>query len=141
MRDIVSNYCDPNSSKDKPLVARFLTIYIDEAHARDEWWLPDSPEARDGGKACIYNHRNLDDRMAAAKAMIKNTGFPGELVCDTMAGQAMDRFSAWPERLFIIVDGVVVYKGGPGPFEYKLAEVKDWLAEKFGLRGEPIARR
>lgn len=31
--------------------------------------------------------------------------------------------------------------GGEGPFGYKLAEVKDWLAEKYGLRGEVITRR
>lgn len=73
MRDIFSHYCDPGSSgsSDKKAVARFLTIYIDEAHARDEWWLWDAPEAHDGGKACIYNHRNLSDRMASARAKLQ----------------------------------------------------------------------
>lgn len=140
MRDIVTHYCD-SASRQFPQVARFLSIYIEEAHARDEWWLWDAPDAQEGKPGCIYNHITLDDRINAAKAMIQAKTFPGEIVCDSMKGEVDDRYSAWPERLYIIVNGVVVYKGGEGPFGYKLAEVKDWLAEKYGMRGEPITRR
>ncbi len=134
MNDIYHHYC---SGEKYPKVARFLTIYIEEAHARDEWWLPDST----GGKACIMNHNSLEERLAAGKRFVQDHSFPSELVCDTFDNQANDCFDAWPERLFIIDKGVVVYQGGYGPFDYKLAEVKDWLAERFGLRGEAITRR
>ena len=30
-------------------VARFLTVYIEEAHASDEWYLPHAPNAQPGG--------------------------------------------------------------------------------------------
>ena len=53
-----------------------------------------------------------------------------------MEGNIADRYGAWPERLYIIIDGIVVYKGNVGPFGYKLPEVKEFLAQKFGLRGE-----
>lgn len=134
MNDIFHNYC---SGEKFPKVARFLTIYIEEAHARDEWWLPDSA----GGKACIMNHNSLEERLNAGKRFVKDFSFPSELVCDSFDNQTNDRFEAWPERLFIVEKGVVVYVGGYGPFDYKLAEVKDWLAARYGLRGEEITRR
>ena len=140
MRDIYQNYC-VDSNPSQPRVARFLSIYIEEAHARDEWWLWDAPEAKEGEKRCIYSHVTLEDRIKVASKMVKDLDFPGELVCDSMKCEVDDRFSAWPERLYIIKGGIVVYRGGEGPFGYKLAEVKDWLTEQYGLRGEPITRR
>jgi hypothetical protein len=134
MQDIFHSYC---SGKTFSKVARFLTVYIDEAHARDEWWLPDSK----GGQANINNHRCIEDRIAAANRFVTDFEFPVEVVCDSFENQMNERFEAWPERLFIIQDGVVVYAGGYGPFDYKLAEVKDWLAQRFGMRGNEIERR
>lgn len=133
MVDIFNHYCSGNGA-----VARFLTIYVEEAHARDEWWLEHSPEA--SGKRCVYTHQTLNDRLAAARRFKEDNNFPIELVCDTMAGNVVDSYDAWPERLYIIVDGVVVYAGGKGPFGYKLPEVKQWLADKFGMRGSLILK-
>lgn len=140
MLDIYDHYCCPISKK-FPAVARFLTIYIEEAHAYNEWWLPESPGAQPGGCSYIANHENISDRINAAKRFRTDFNFPGEIVCDSFEDQVNERFGAWPERLYIIENGIVVYQGGMGPFDYKLAEVKDWLIERFGLRGEIMARR
>mmetsp|Transcript_29638 Transcript_29638/g.40728 ORF Transcript_29638/g.40728 Transcript_29638/m.40728 type:complete len:141 (-) Transcript_29638:793-1215(-) len=139
MEDIYHNYCI--SSDKLPAVARFLTIYIEEAHASDEWWLPDSPEAQVGGKAYIRKHRSLEERLVAAKSFVNDFKFPIEVVCDSFENEVWSYFECWPERLYIIQYGHIVYQGGKGPFNYKLAEVKDWLSDKFGPRGDPIARR
>jgi len=141
MLDIYTNYCNPDGCNGVPAVARFLTIYIEEAHARDEWWLPESPEAFVGGKACIWNHKTVEERIATARKFQQDFNFPCELVCDSFDEDVNDKYGAWPERLYIIQDGVVVYQGGHGPFDYKLAEVKDWLTERFGLRGAVMTRR
>lgn len=138
MENIFSNYC---SSDKFPAVAKFLTVYLEEAHAKDEWYLPDSPEAFEGGKTCVMNHKNIQDRIDAAKAFKRNYNYNSELVCDSFEEQVNERFDAWPEKLYIIKDGVVVYQGGNGPFDYKLCEVQDWLIEQFGVRGEIITRR
>lgn len=44
-----------------------------------------------------------------------------------MSDSANRSYAAWPERLYIIVDGVIVYKSGPGPFGYVLDDVRSWL--------------
>ena len=36
-------------------------------------------------------------------------------------------YGAAPERLYIILNGKIVYMGGCGPFGYKLEEVEEWL--------------
>lgn len=141
MREIYTHYCSTDDPK-HPQVARFLSIYLEEAHAKDEWWLWDAPEAKEGQKRCFNNPTTVTERIAIAKRMQKDLDFPGELICDTMLGQVNDRYSAWPERLYIIdTDGIVAYKGEEGPFGYKLAEVQDWLIAKYGLRGTRIERR
>ena len=141
MLEIYNNYCVDNNNG--PAVARFLTIYIEEAHAKDEWWLPESPGAHEGGKACIMNHRSMAERIAAAHKFSADHALPRgfEIVCDSFDEHVNDRYGAWPERLYVVLDGVVVYKGGMGPFDYKLAEVQDWLVQRYGLRGDAITRR
>jgi hypothetical protein len=142
MNDIFSNYC---SLEGRLHVARFLTIYISEAHAKDEWRLPDSfsEQQISSRHGCdgIAHHKNLSERLAAATHFVKDFNIKFEVVCDSMKDEANACFDAWPERLYIIQNGIVVYKGGYGPFDYKLAEVKDWLAAKFGLFGNIIDRR
>lgn len=136
MVSLHSNYCTGENA-----VARMLTIYIEEAHAFDEWRLPESQvEAVDNVQIAV--HKSIDERLLAAKTFAEKRKFPSEmlLVCDSMEGQVNDRYAAWPERLYIIVDGVVVYQGGFGPFDYKLWEVQDWLAVRYGMRGISLKR-
>lgn len=46
---------------------------------------------------------------------------------DTMDDEATKAYGAFPERLFIIQQGKIVYEGGMGPYNYDLEEVKNWL--------------
>lgn len=134
MTDIYDNYCSGASA-----VASMLTIYIEEAHASDRWFFPNAPDVKTGD-AIIATHHSIEDRLAAAKKFVAKKTFKCELVVDSMDGDIVDRYEAWPERLYIIVDGVVVYKGGIGPFDYRLPEVKEWLSSKYGFRGKSIDR-
>ena len=51
--------------------------------------------------------------------------------CDPIDDNTRFAFEAVPERLFIILDGKIVYRGGEGPFGYKPEEVANWLADNF----------
>jgi len=133
--NIYSNYCRGDGA-----VARMLTIYIEEAHAADEWRLPESVVETEM-PTVVNVHQTIGDRVAAARLLQQRRNVAGmEMVCDSMAGHVVDRYGAWPERLYIIVDGVVVYKGGMGPFDYRLWEVQEWLAERYGARGASLRK-
>jgi Iodothyronine deiodinase len=133
MIDIYRNYCDKSAGNQ---VAGFITIYISEAHANDEWYLPTAT-----GTVDIAQHKTIQDRITAGTKFVNDFEFPIEMVLDSMADEASELYDAWPERLYIIEKGVIVYQGGLGPFDYRLAEVKDWLAARYGMRGEPLVTK
>ncbi len=67
---IYQNYCNFSAYDNKlAAVARILTIYINEAHPIDEWWLKDSKEAGIGEKRCLLAHQTIEDRIIAAKKL------------------------------------------------------------------------
>lgn len=129
MIEIFQTYCNPKNLSFPP-TARFLTVYIEEAHASDEWKLINAPK----GKANIAQHKSLNDRTKAAQDFCNDFHFPIEMVCDSMKDEVSRFYDAYPERVYIIEKGIVVYKGGLGPFDYKLTEVRDWLSSRFGDR-------
>lgn len=44
-----------------------------------------------------------------------------------MNNAAAEIFAAWPERIYILHEGVIHYKGGPGPYEFKPEEARESL--------------
>ena len=39
-------------------------------------------------------------------------------------------FSAWPERIYILgVDGDIAYQGGHGPYDFRVDEAREALAD------------
>ena len=44
-----------------------------------------------------------------------------------MDDKANHSYGALPERLYIILNGKIVYMGGVGPMDYKVNEVEEWL--------------
>lgn len=112
-----------------------MTVYIEEAHASDEWRLPQSAvekELAGAGDSPISTHASLDERLAAAKLFVRRKGIQGDVVVDSMRGQVLDQYQAWPERLYIVLDGRIAYQGGVGPFHYEIDEVDSWLTARYG---------
>ena len=99
--------------------ADFVTVYIKEAHPLDGWHQP-------GGKYDIYQHKTIDDRIAAAK-MLEDYGVPCPILLDTMEDEGIYQYAAHPEALYIIENGIVKLKG-LGPFsDYSPQRVREWL--------------
>jgi hypothetical protein len=107
----------------------FLTIYIEEAHPLDEWFLPEA--VGDNTKRIIAEqHKSIASRIDAAKTYIEESNNPMEVVCDSLRNDGVIKFDAWPDRIYIIEDGVIVYQGAPGPFGFYLDEVTQWLMSR-----------
>ena len=82
---------------------------------------------------CYAQPKTLQQRVAIAQDFTKKYKFPLPFGIDDMSNAADAAYAAWPERLYIIDEtGHVAYRGGMGPFHYKPAEVRDWLAAKYG---------
>lgn len=108
--------------------ARFLTIYIKEAHPTDEWRM----ESNDDQGICYTQPRSTEDRLAIAADFVERFHYRIPMLVDPMDNPANERYAAWPERLYVIDEkGRIVYKGGMGPFEFHPEEVENWLAKRF----------
>ena len=80
----------------------------------------------------IPQHKSLKDRCEAAEKLKQSSGCPVPIMVDKWDNQATEAYGAFPERLFIIQHGEIMYEGGTGPYNYVLPEVQDWLEEYKG---------
>jgi len=88
----------------------FLHVYILEAHAQDEWPL--------GTKTVIRQHRSTEERIQIAKGFQNKYSWPIPMVVDTIQNEFHEQFSAWPERVFVVMDGKMVYIAQAGEDGY-----------------------
>ena len=104
--------------------ARFLTVYIQEAHPTDEWAMDSNDEAG----ICYAQPRTLADRLAIARDLVARGNWKLPLVVDPIENPADTLYAAWPERLYVVgTDGRIAYKGKTGPFGFEPDEVDAWL--------------
>jgi len=111
--------------------ADFLTVYVREAHPTDEWQMKSNLKDKDD--VCYAQPKTLEQRLVIANDFTKRFKFPLPFGIDDMSNAADNVYSAWPERLYIIDEsGRIAYRGGMGPFNYRPAEVREWLAARYG---------
>lgn len=111
-------------------IATFMTVYIREAHANDEWPL--------GDKFSWRQHRTLEERTELAKLFKQNMDYKLPMYVDLMENTFERVFAAWPERYYIVLNGKVMYKSMPREESMHFDEVVAWLDE-FRQNGVPSA--
>jgi type I thyroxine 5'-deiodinase len=105
-------------------------VYVREAHPTDEWQMKSNVK----DEVCYAQPKTLEQRVAIAQDFTARYKFPLPFGIDDMGNAAEGAYAAWPERLYIIDEtGHIAYRGGLGPFQYKPAEVRNWLATKYGV--------
>jgi hypothetical protein len=104
---------------------------VREAHPTDEWQMKSNLKDKDD--VCYAQPKTLEQRVVIANDFIKRFKFSLPFGIDDMSNAADLAYSAWPERLYVIDEsGHIAYRGGMGPFNYSPAEVREWLAARYG---------
>jgi len=103
---------------------QFLTIYIDEAHPLDGWMLP--VNKTDG--VCYRRPKIMEERVRLARNTIATFSHSFPVYVDLMDNNANQAYAAWPERIYVLVNKKIAFKGGPGPFGYNVNALEEWLA-------------
>eukprot|EP01088_Endostelium_zonatum_P021563 TRINITY_DN85_c0_g4_i1.p1 TRINITY_DN85_c0_g4~~TRINITY_DN85_c0_g4_i1.p1 ORF type:complete len:125 (-),score=22.84 TRINITY_DN85_c0_g4_i1:273-647(-) len=102
--------------------ARFLVVYITEAHAREEWPV---------GKTISFcdQPKTLEQRVELAKMYQSRFDSQVPIAVDTMTNEFDEMFSAWPIRFFVVKDGKLAFKAQPSKefFGYDIEELGNWL--------------
>eukprot|EP01084_Bolivina_argentea_P047758 88026_1 len=75
----------------------------------------------------IHQHINMRERRDAVVLYkdVSDTKVP--IVMDNTNNDACNYYSAMPDRLYIIQEGKIVYKGCVGPDDYKPQEIEEYL--------------
>ncbi len=85
--------------------ASLCIIYIEEAHAQDEWPIR-SAKATVDGLPILYNKAiSLDDRLAAANDFARDYKVDSSvvnLVVDDIGNAFQDLYASWPIRWFVL---------------------------------------
>ena len=100
-------------------MADFLIVYTREIHPSDEWSL---------GKNTfdVVQAMSVEQRAQAAM-FVAQLDIPCPVLLDNMDDESCKLYGSTPERLYIVQDKKVVYKGARGPHGYKLEEIDQWL--------------
>ena len=103
-------------------------IYIEEAHATDEWPI--------GYSAGVLNrkHQTLEDRRNCAMQMINEYDFEIPVFIDSMDNKFQNTYSCWPFRCIIIDNNKTIqYISKPNNAEYDFMELYNYL-EKINMK-------
>ena len=112
LRDLYMEYSDQ---------VQFLVIYIREAHPIDGWDM--------GSTYRINDPQTIKERRKVAGMCETGLQYGIRTYVDEMDDAVMTAYAAWPERLYLVgQDGRIAYAGGPGPFGFILAELKNAIS-------------
>ena len=115
--------------------AALAVVYIEEAHASDEWPISSARMAPSGAPVCIPSHKTLPDRLAAAAAFCGDFAVPEAVAVavDAMGNGFQTLYAAWPIRwyVFAVERGGVVLKhiGRPDESSFDMGVVFGLLEE------------
>ena len=104
----------------------YKIVYITEAHPRDGWLNRVAPAQFKS----IQYARSLDERMDTARRFAGKLGVEeGNVLVDGMADALEHGYEARPERLYVLRGGKVLWRCGPGPYEYDMQGLEEFLAQ------------
>jgi len=111
----------------------WLMVYIEEAHAEDEW--PISSGRYNGGRGPvkINQPKTAAERVDVARMFLKNFDIPTEdkmqcVVDNPEAGNQFEKaFAPWPLRIYVVEDSKMAYIAEPSDCTYDVSLLRDWL--------------
>lgn len=75
----------------------------------------------------IPRHKSVQDRIEVATYLRSQIHHQALVCADLLDNAASCAYGAHPERLYVLLDGIIAYQGGIGPFLYNLNELRQWL--------------
>lgn len=104
--------------------ARFLLVYVREAHPSDGWWMVNNQKVGIDLSQPTSNEQRAEIALRCRKHLDLHLPFLVDDVGDTVGA----KYSGMPNRLYVIDgEGRVAFKSGRGPFGFKPGEMEQSL--------------
>jgi hypothetical protein len=115
----------------------FLAIYVREAHPADGWSMVSNEQAGISIKQPIL----VAERTGVAKRCCTALKVTMPMVVDDMDDRVGHAYSGMPDRLYLIDrKGKIAFKGGRGPFGFKVGELEQSLVMLLVDEEAPAAK-
>jgi hypothetical protein len=107
----------------------FLLVYIQEAHPTDGWQVPINET-----ESVLHAQPTTDEeREVVAKACTRDLTISIPTLIDRMTNEVDRAYAALPTRLYLIdSQGLIAYRGGPGPWGLKPEELEAAVLDVVG---------
>jgi len=69
-------------------------------------------------KVLFSSPRDEEERASVAGACVRRLGIKFPALIDGFDNQVETAYTGWPDRMYLIAAGRVVYKSNPGPFGF-----------------------
>jgi alkylhydroperoxidase family enzyme len=113
---------------------QFVAVYVREAHPTDGWRM----ESNDRAGISLSQPKELLERVGVAQQCCAALEITMPMVVDEMNDRVGHAYSGMPDRLYLLdKNSNVVYKGGRGPFGFKVGELEQ--AVLLHLLDQPVS--
>ena len=83
-------------------------------------------------KVLLSSPRDEEERASVAGLCVKRLGIKFPAVIDGFGDRVETAYTGWPDRMYLIADGRVLYKSKPGPFGFHPNDLAAALQEALG---------
>lgn len=104
-------------------------MYIEEAHATDEWPISSSRFMPDNEPVSVTQPKTIAERVAVAQTFATTFDITGlKLLIDDPTNNAFEKdYAPWPIRLYVIENGVIQYISEPTECSHDVGQLRTWL--------------
>ena len=115
----------------------FAFLYIEEAHACDEWPIRSSRYMPNGEVVSVKQPRLVSERVALAQSFVDSFDLGPEmkiLVDDPEQGNLFEKaYAPWPIHIYVIENGIMQYISAPTDCAHDVSELRAWLKHRHDL--------
>jgi hypothetical protein len=106
--------------KDNKKIA-FYVVYIEEAHAIDEWDI--------GLSVRISSHKTMKERKDAIKKMKEETEYDFPTLIDSIENKLSRSYNAWPIRFLCFHKGRMIHRPRPENCNFNIGAFESFIDE------------
>jgi hypothetical protein len=105
----------------------FKLVYIEEAHAVDEWPIESSRFNEGRGAVHIVQPKTLDERIVIAEQFKRDFSVDLDILVDD--GEFMKLYNPWPIRYYVVRGDKIDYISYPKDCSYSLEDLREYLIQ------------
>lgn len=115
----------------------WLMVYIEEAHATNEWPVRSGRYVPDGKPVEVEQPKTTERRVEVCKEFLGTYGVPTDgamsvVVDSPEADNPFERaYAPWPVRMYVIEDGKMEFISAPTECTHEVGDLRAWLEQRF----------